>query len=149
MFLDEKKIGETQTDTFLPAVALGIGERERDALIESLYLMESGAIKDGGNTKDWSLPDYSTSPPIPTLFHMAMTARETECGTACCILGIARAVSKNWNILNNSIEKRHPANPLFFPLVPGALSCSNPARGAKALRSYLETGDPKWAEAMA
>lgn len=148
MFLDEKRQGEAKTEAFLPPTALGITVAERDSLIKSLSLLESGAIKDRGQALYIRHPDFCDKPVMPTMFNMGSCTIETECGTACCILGIGRAVSGDWNFMNGSTHRDHSAYPLFFPNVAAAIHCTDPKKGAKALRSYLETGKPRWAETM-
>lgn len=149
MFLDEKRGGEARTEeSFLRAATLGITDSERDVLIRSLYLLESGTIKDRGNAIYTGGPNFSDKPAMPTMFNMGSCSIETDCGTASCILGIGRAISGNWNFMNYSVGTTHSAYRLFFPTVAGAIHCTDPKKGARALRSYLEIGNPKWTEAM-
>ncbi len=146
MFLDEKKSGEARTGAFLPAAALGIEERERDALVKALAILESGRIAARpANSTSTGLGQYSAV--VPPFFDMGMMVRQTDCGTSCCILGLARCVANDRSLLQIAANEDHTARALFFPHGQ-AIKCTDPKKGAKALRSYLETGDPRWAEAL-
>jgi hypothetical protein len=145
MFLDEKKHGEAKTrETFLPASTLGIEASERDALIKSLDVLESGTI--AARPPHAKYVGLTSVGYTPRLFDMSLVVWDSDCGTACCILGLARWVMKDQNILNGAVYPDHSANSLLFPV--NGITCTDPKKGARALRSYLETGDPKWAEVM-
>lgn len=83
-----------------------------------------------------------------------MTDVNHDCGTPSCILGWAQNVSGNNQLFCRGRDAR-TTDPLFFPDGYGpksgraAIKCRNQEKAAVALRSYLSTGKPCWAKALA
>lgn len=144
MFLDEKRHGEAGTKEFLPATALGINDRERGALIKALDALGGGTVE--ARPLHAKYVGLTAKGYVPKFFDMSLVTCETDCGTACCILGLTRWVAKDEGILDGAGHADHSANSLLFPCT--GITCRDPKKGARALRNYLETGKPRWAEVM-
>lgn len=82
----------------------------------------------------------------PVYFNMDSWSAPSSCGTVCCIGGLAEMVG-NLGLGSLTRDKRPALAPLFYP------KCSDhlitPSQAAIALRNYLTTGEPRWAEAIA
>lgn len=139
--------------SFKSADELGITEPQRDALMKTLVLLETGKLRhvpiydDGGDLID----QIRHVVPLKARrfsydFNMAEWSHPHSCGTVCCIGGTAEFVG-GLELL--SFDHGAPAalKNLFYP---GSLRLSEitPAQAATALRSYLTTGDAKWREAV-
>jgi hypothetical protein len=123
-------------NSFMTAEALGITKAEQRALVRVLGMFERGEI----SREQYSIGSLSAP----------------SCGTPACIRGWARHVAPG----TFQVTEEHPAElrRLFF-----LLSCEdnrrvsslprfdprNPQQAAVALRNYLTTGEPRWAEALA
>jgi hypothetical protein len=124
---------------FLSAQILSITDAQRDALIKTLMLLESGA-----------LVHTPTHTPVPAKtksseqftghFNMAIWNHTTDCGTICCIGGTAELIG---NLRFNIIDRPAALENLFYPRF-APLSTITPAQAAVALRSYLTTGNANW-----
>lgn len=135
--------------TFLPAADLHLSERQRDALVTVLGMMERGEIehvqlryKDGATTYE----GFSTSFP----FNMASWSCESVCGTVHCIGGWAERVG------GVDMPRSYQLQQLFYPVASLVhRSCVSAAelydsitieQAACALRNYLTLGEPKWSD---
>lgn len=105
---------------FMTAEALGITEEQHTALVKTLGFFERGEVP-------------------PEKFDMRYW-----CGTACCIGGWVEQLT------GVNIDMGEPASiqPLCYPETD-ALFCTDPAKGAHALRNYLTRGDADWRSVMA
>ncbi len=118
--------------TFKTAAELGIPDQERNALVTVLYMIEDGQIK-------------------PELIFMgAYHASNALCGTTHCLAGWAYTVD------NTAFPELGPNGTRFLrkrvpdqlaklfgiekPTTTMSMSNASPARAARALRAYLETG---------
>jgi hypothetical protein len=126
---------------FKTPAELGIKSKEFDALFKVLRMLERDELVHVDLTGDTIY-----SPNMPNAFSMTMWKQETDCGTVGCIGGWAEKVG-------GVVFIRYPGalDRLFYP---GSDKVSEgyeatPAQAAIALRSYLTTGEPCWAEAMA
>jgi hypothetical protein len=129
--------------SFLSASDLGITEPQRDALMKTLVLLETGKLT------------HTKSSPIPSVvskfsgrFNMANWSASDECGTICCIGGTAEIIS--------GVPFRFKSPPALMGLFyvqprPRGIDWHDitPAQAATALRSYLTTGSANWAQAVA
>lgn len=113
---------------FKAAATLGISDVEFEALVKVLGMLERGEI----TRKMFTMADYGNP----------------ECGTPACILGWT------WTIVDSQAMTRpRPVNlaRVFYPNLDGcdAAYAATPVQAAIALRNYLTTGEPRWAEALA
>jgi hypothetical protein len=110
---------------FKTAEELRISPNEQHALIRVLGMFERGDVP-------------------PEMFRMN-TIGAPECGTPGCILGWARTIDA-------SVFKGHPWNDdvcrLFVRPPSLQVGPGTPTQAATALRNYLTTGEPSWAEAV-
>jgi hypothetical protein len=129
--------------SFKSAADLEITEPQRDALQKVLVLLETGKL--AHSLFNDAEPE---SPTFSGLFNMTNWYASHRCGTVACIGGTAELISgvkfDNW-ALNDGLYK------LFAPTDLGTTTYerATPAQAARALRSYLTTGDAKWDEAAA
>lgn len=125
---------------FKTAADLGISEAEQSALIKVLGMLERDELE--------YLPANIT-PQIPNGFNMQKIGRKYNCGTAACILGWCRIVGGEelFNDANNYVKATSQAFELFM-FGDSRRGSVTPAQAAQALRSYLTTGAPDWAEAL-
>ena len=134
---------------FKTPAELGVSDTEFEALLSVLRMLERGEIKEAPPDQNWTSIFNLAECPEPTMFSMRTTQATADCGTACCIIGWARFISGDWNILAASISPKHSAYSLFFPHEMGAIHSRDPSQGAIALRNYLTFGEPRWAQAVA
>ncbi len=128
---------------FKPAADLGISEAQKEALMKTLVLLETGKLThvplpDG----EGGLRTFGFS----HLFNMGDWGTPSPCGSICCIGGTAELIGGlEENELFKASHSNRGLDTLFF-------SCSgmsaNTSQAARALRSYLTTGDAKWTEAV-
>ena len=125
---------------FKSAADLGITEPQREALMKTLVLLETGKLI------HVPVPSYrGRGEKFSHMFNMAAWRRGTECGTIACIGGTAELVGNTdfgvWQVLFNKALRRLFFRRLFFP---DNLSDITPTQAATALRSYLTTGNARW-----
>ncbi|MGM4987379.1 hypothetical protein [Tardiphaga sp. 841_E9_N1_2] len=129
--------------SFISAAELGITEPQRDALQKTLVLLETGHLRHVAIDALTEGDEYRFSGE----FNMASFAFRHTCGTACCIGGTAQMVS---GVRFSGCSRPDALETLFYPdqhTIP--MSEITVPQAARALRSYLTTGDAKWAEAVA
>lgn len=130
MYLNAKAAGEVAATEFLSAEALQITEPQRDALIEVLARMEDGRIR-------------------PERFYMNLwNAGGEGCGTVHCIGGWAEMIAGEELFQSTKDVRSQELADLFYPNIFRAAECTDPRRGALALRSFLTTREAQWAAAM-
>lgn len=135
--------------SFQSAAELGISEPQRDALMKTLVLLETGKLThETGRYRFSSVSEENRK--YSGRFNMTLWAAEHDCGTVCCIGGTAELVG-NTSFDMWAFSRNEPLKSLFAPSV---LLCRDwekitPSEAATALRSYLTTGDAKWHEAVA
>lgn len=143
--------------SFLRPEALGISEKEHRALVKVLGMLDRGELKFGKGYRRAALfSEVFARPKKPQAFQMALVASETECGTACCIIGWARILSKDERMfarrLSSELKDLCGLDSGECPS-PARWNYGNaniePAQAAIALRNYLTTGEPRWDEALA
>jgi hypothetical protein len=125
---------------------LGISDAEFEALVKVLGMLERGEIKEA--PEDAGFECVFDLEEEPKFFRMRTTNAVAECGATCCILGFAWFVSGTKELFRGCTSRLHSANELFFPSRDAAWS-GKPEQGAIALRNYLTSGEPRWAEALA
>ena len=107
---------------FMTADALGISEDVRTGLVTVLGMLERGEIlEEEFDMKEW------------------------ECGTTACIGGWVERVA------NCKIDSSKSMNlyDLFYPHDDSNGDSATRAQAARAISSYLTTGDPRWRDVMA
>ena len=156
-------MSDTTTDNFLSAAQLHCSEEERDALIQTLALFESGKVPHNphpASRTNLTLPKELSS------FNMQYIAENTECGAVGCILGWARYLSNDthgykifrdlWKLtkeqaaLFNIVREGNESKMTLYWHRPDNLFTQDitTEHAAVALRTYLETGTPNWKEAF-
>lgn len=124
--------------SFRSAHRLDITDAQRDALIKTLALLESGALVHAPASIGFSYGKTFTGH-----FNMAEWNHATDCGTVCCIGGTAELIG-NLRFL----PRPDALEDLFYPTI-APLSTITPTQAAVALRSYLTTGNANWRAALA
>lgn len=129
---------------FKSAADLGLTEPQKEALMKTLVLLETGKLEHakiddgimGGSDK------------FTGHFNMHVWCREHSCGTIACIGGTAELIGgvvfgygKQHMQLHNLFEPHDFDWQLWQNITP--------AQAATALRSYLTTGDARWDLAVA
>lgn len=141
--------------SFMSADELHITEPQRDALQKVLVLLETGKMTHYKPTSGYLRPNnswYETGlvARFDGHFNLATWGDERDCGSVCCIGGTAEAISgvsfDGWMDRPNS-----SLHDLFAPhdVCPLEYIAITPSQAARALRSYLTTGNANWAEAAA
>lgn len=126
--------------SFMTHTDLGVTAEEHTALIKVLGMLERG-----------ELVHDASSVRISHGFNMGVWGH--DCGTTACIGGwVASLIGKIQEDYVCGVPKDHCLNRLYWPEegvdVPN-FSAVTPTQAAFALRSFLSTGKPNWAEAMA
>lgn len=127
---------------FKSADELRVTEQQKDALAKTLVMLETGRLVHVA-VDAYGIPGDA----FTGHFNMDSWNHATKCGSVCCIGGTAELIGGF-----KFEEYRLPINlyRLFYPEDVGISYVEITAeQAARALRSYLTTGDPKWAEAVA
>lgn len=131
---------------FMSAADLGITEPQKDALIKTLVLMETGKLE---HSKAFDFDRFDeVLPRFTGEFNMRYWAAPgTNCGTIACIGGTAELIGD----VDFSYQGNRDLLSLFQPQTVSIDRWGDitPAQAARALRSFLQTGDAKWSEAVA
>jgi hypothetical protein len=136
---------------FKSADELEITEPEKEALIKTLVLLETGELRHVADPDD--LPKAWTpfrERKFTGDFNMIDWNYAHTCGTCCCIGGTAELVGglEVHGSFNGADEDGTKLHELFYPepsSIPGrSYRGITPAQAATALRSYLTTGDARW-----
>ncbi len=134
---------------FQSAADLEISEAQKEALMKTLVLLETGKLKhcptdEGAKFFD---PVVNRSVEFTGGFNMKEWSLQHPCGTISCIAGTAEIISGvDFSDYTNSLG-------LIDLFTPYEISESRwheitTEQAARALRSYLTTGDAKWTEAV-
>lgn len=126
---------------FKTAADLGISDKEHQALVSVLGMLERGELRTTRNFLD---------PNIPNGFNMAIIGKQTECGTVGCILGWCRHIGGKHLFSFNGFTVGTPGVLELFMF--GDQRRHRPVttdQAARATRSYLSTGEANWREALA
>jgi hypothetical protein len=129
--------------SFMTAEALGITAAEQAALVKVLGMLERGELRHVTEQQVRSNSDEQYG----DAFCMVWWDTRHDgyrCGTICCIGGWAERVG---NLEFVKMDKS--LKDLFYPDSNKGGWEATPAQAATALRSYLTTGEPRWAEALA
>jgi hypothetical protein len=137
---------------FMTPADLGLNDRQFDSLVKVLKLLEVGLLKHvsspcyryPGNTPDEI--NSQLDPSFDGLFNMASWVCDSECGTVACIGGTACLLAGDPLLF---VDDPCSTEELFYPPHGSQTSRITTDQAARALRSYLTTGDPKWTEAVA
>lgn len=128
--------------SFMSAADLGVTEPQRDALQKVLVLLETGKLK--------HIPEKEINFIEPEedhfsgMFNMGWTTVGHSCGTVGCIKGNAELISG----VELSSYQNDALHELFYTVEMNGRDITT-SQAARALRSYLTTGDANWAEAVA
>lgn len=134
--------------SFQSATDLEISEMQKDALVKTLKLLETDAVEHS-TAFDFDRCDHEhTRQAFSGQFNMRYWAESGECGTIACIGGTAELITGvrfglTW-VGNDRLANLF--QPQTLPLE--TWSAITTEQAARALRSYLTTGDAKWAEAV-
>lgn len=131
---------------FMTGTDLGIAEIERDALVKVLHMLECGELEFAGKGHPWQ-KDYRG-------FNLGPWPVERgDCGTVGCFVGWSHIVDRRV-FADRSYGWTHGYPQPFYDLIFGnGAPCKKEhiatGAAASALRNYLTTGDPRWAEVFA
>lgn len=132
--------------SFLSADDLELSERQRDALIKTLVLLETGKLTHvhaNDISIGFELDDY-TNYKFSGYFNMAVWHEHYNCGTVACIGGTAEMIGQVEFNPGISAALRE----LFYPRRHVALANVTVKQAAQALRNYLTTGHAHWHDVM-
>lgn len=131
---------------FKSASALGITEPQKEALMKTLVLLETGKLVHEKTDSAW-FPD--TGEDFTGHFNMRQwNAAVHGCGTVACIGGTAELVGKV-SFQDDRSRMDAALTNLFMPEPESSWNDITPTQAAIALRSYLTTGDARWDLAVA
>lgn len=131
---------------FKSATDLRISEEQRRALELTLSALERGELRHV--TYDPLQAAVADDVPFTAHFNMNAWRCVADCGTVCCIGGTAEFLGNlPLHSFDRATEKNRALSNLFFPPIHGWDEITAD-QAATALRSYLTTGDAKWAEAL-
>lgn len=130
--------------SFKSAAELEITEPQRDALQKVLIMLETGKLRHVTELGEGE-PDQ---PEFSGLFNLGNWYAPHQCGTVACIGGTAELIS---GVSLTGWWSNAGLVGLFAPKLLGMKYYNDitPTHAARALRSYLTTGDAKWTEAVA
>lgn len=120
---------------------LHITNAEFDAFLKVLGMLERGEVLH--RPSPMALRNVPASGQI--YFNMDCWSQPTECGTVCCLGGLAEMVG-GFELSSLTRQHRPEIGALFYP--PGWASNITTEQAAIALRNYLTDGEPRWAEAL-
>lgn len=134
---------------FKSAADLEITEPQKEALMKTLVLLETGKLEHVKNYERRGLGSNE----FTSHFNMMSWGTKTECGTVHCIGGTAEAITGDRTLFDNwSVDAPHGLRWLFAPdqdYIGRRWHNITTAQAATALRSYLTTGDARWDLAVA
>lgn len=131
--------------SFKSAADLGITEPQKEALMKTLVLLETGKLRHTPASSDSDV----TSRHFSGHFNMSNWGAKHTCGTIACIGGTAELVGQVSFGYIYQIQNG-PLKALFLPPMNSMTWADiTPAQAATALRSYLTTGDARWDLAVA
>ncbi len=134
--------------SFMTAADLGLTEPQKAALIKTLVLLETGKMTHAPTVPDMNAHERHFS----GHFNMCNWRGKHECGTVACIGGTAELVGDvSFGYIYSIHETNRGLSDLFLPRhIPASeWSCITPSHAARALRSYLTTGNARWDLAIA
>jgi len=130
---------------FKSAADLEISEPQREALMKTLVMLETGKLE---HVPLLSVkPDYGVCHEMNAFFNMIVSYGHVDCGSVGCLRGTAERVGN----VSFPIFPRDTTDGLHDLFYNGRAIASDPGteQAARALRSYLTTGNAKWLEALA
>lgn len=132
--------------SFMSADDLGIEDKEKDALIKTLVMLETGKLE---YVPAFLLHDITIKRQsgFCNMFNMGWWDIGYSCGSVCCIGGTAELIGElETYSLSDRASHNQQLYELFFP--KNDLYRITTAQAARALRSYLTIGEAKWDEAV-
>lgn len=118
--------------SFKTPADLRITDAEFSSLLWVLGMLERGEL----------VHDFELDAKMPNGFNMATVMSKKSCGSVGCIYGWARTLA----VWSTTVTSHYDLMALFCPSKQRSIT---PEQAAIALRSYLTTGKPRWAEALA
>jgi hypothetical protein len=138
---------------FKTATDLGITDAEHEALTKVLGMLERDEIRHAPINYDKSFYMRKPAGVKHIDFNMGEVFSHTACGTAACIAGSCDFFFKTRFSSSNALRDDLPdaLNALFCPdtLSGSEWEKITAEQAARALRSYLTTGEANWADALA
>lgn len=138
--------------SFMSAADLGLTEPHRLALQKVLVLLETGEMKFEKVPPGAQTEYEPENRKYGGFFNMASWAMTHGCGTVACIGGTAELIGNVTFTSDFGNDIDDPSlRELFMPSCIPLYEWRDitVSQAARALRSYLTTGDAKWAEAVA
>lgn len=138
---------------FKSAADLRLNDKQRDALIKTLALLDSGQLQ-YINIEEHEYDVRSVMEKKFTgNFNMSeWTFASKQCGTVACIGGTACLIAHDLGLFPNpdysNKLKNEELHDLFYPPLDGSWNDITPEQAATALRSYLTTGNAQWKAAV-
>lgn len=129
--------------SFKTAVELDLKESQFEALKKVLVLLETNKLQHYSVKSSNSSISNKYSLPEGEYFNMCVWTMTHTCGTIACIGGTAEALGAepfNQWIMNSQL--RH----LFMPPFPCSWARITTEQAARALRSFLTTGQADWSD---
>jgi len=141
----------TEKCEFKSAKDLGLTQKEWEALITTLTLLDNDAIVHAPSATNEELIAYEPRKVTHPIFNMSAWRNKYACGTAMCIGGSAEFFGKlKMNQLCSKAEEDSALTNLFYPYHVGDnWGRLTTKQAAHALRTYLMTGKDGWKEAVA
>lgn len=125
---------------FKSAADLGITEPQKEALMKTLVLLETGKLVHV-EPEDRFTNDFRETEKFTGHFNMARWRAADSCGTVACIAGTAEIIG---GVQFPVYGGPSNLNRLFAPASDPVMAKITTEQAATALRSYLTTGDPRW-----
>jgi hypothetical protein len=132
---------------FMSPTDLGLNDRQFDALVKTLKLLETNKLRHA-MAPAYRFEIWPEECGFDGLFNMETWISGSACGTVACIGGTACLLAGD-DLLFHGEKSEGDTEALFFPPYYVKRSKITTEQAARALRSYLTTGDPKWTEAVA
>jgi hypothetical protein len=129
---------------FKSAADLGISEPQKEALMKTLVLLETGKLQHIPDRDGFDM-DFHATAAFSGKFNMnSWKHTYAKCGTVCCIGGTAELIGGV--DFEDTTKYGTELYNLLYPNAGDELDWDNItiAQAAMALRSYLTTGDARW-----
>jgi hypothetical protein len=142
--------------TQLTPAELKVTDKEFTGLVTVLGQLERGELKHAFAHPFWA---QDGSPPTGNCFNMGITGQVYECGTVGCIGGwAALAMDMKPEDLDFYVSESRSISlqPLYYPdedegcgEIDVDYTTITPEQASQAIRNFLATGKPQWAEILA
>lgn len=134
---------------FKSSADLGLTDKQFEALVKTLVLLETDRLS--LVQLDDPIAGNDVNPKFAGLFNMGLWTAKNKCGTVACIGGTAELVGDlNSHELFFAAQNDTQLHKLFYcGGDSGDILSVTTQQAARALRSYLSTGEARWKEARA